>query len=113
MDGRDTFDGFELQQEPIFDDDVGRVAHIQPNLSPYDRNGPFGLDPKPSPLKFVDHDGMIRRLQQAGTKLGVNVESDIDGRLRQLVLGHLTLHVQDRYLKGTGLTQSRKAARKG
>lgn len=34
VDWSNAFDGFQLQQEPIFDDDVGLKTLVQPNLSP-------------------------------------------------------------------------------
>ena len=53
VDLSDFFDGFEFDDDSVFDDDIGSEAFLEGDVSVFDGDGDFSLDVEAVVLEFV------------------------------------------------------------
>ncbi|QEG20477.1 hypothetical protein MFFC18_03250 [Mariniblastus fucicola] len=88
MDGGDSFDGFEFNDELAIYDYVDSKANVKFDVVPDDWNRRFFFGRESAFSKLVNHDFLINRFKQSGAERGVDLESNIDDYFRELIFVH-------------------------
>lgn len=88
MDGSGRFNGFDLDDDFPFDNDVGPEGLIEVNVLVSNRERELSLQPQPSFTKLVCQHHLVDGLQKSRTKFSVHAECGIQDDFRYLVLSH-------------------------
>jgi hypothetical protein len=67
MDGEDGFDGFEFEQDGLFDDDVGLIGAFEAAILVDDRERDFAFEIQPCVVEFPAEALAVDGLEEAGT----------------------------------------------
>jgi hypothetical protein len=89
VDRRKSFEGFQLNQDFVGDDEVGTKALFEEEAFVADGNWDLALDVEAALSHFVSKDDFVNGLEEPGSKLLVNVECGVDDVAGELVfVGH-------------------------
>src|SRR5205823_4803643 len=83
MDRHQSLNGFQLQDESAFDDDIDPIPAIQPHRFVDHRQGYLTFKVYPSPTQLKTEAFLVRGLQQSGTKMAVNLDGEANNLVRQ------------------------------
>ena len=84
MDRVEAFDGFDLDDDARFHDQVDPVAAVEANVLVNHGNLPLAFEPDPSPPQFVGGTRLVRGLEQAGSEFAMHLDRRADDPLRQI-----------------------------
>jgi hypothetical protein len=86
VDRGEHLDGFDFDDDPVFDDQVGTESGIYADLLIDHRNRLLTDRAEAPPAQFVRQDCIVNGLQQARAERGMNAESGVDDLLGDGVL---------------------------
>jgi hypothetical protein len=88
MSGGKLHDGFDFDDDAVFDDEIGFESFVETQPPINDGNGHLSPHAQASALEFVSQDRFVDRLQQSGSECPVHLNPRRDHPFTNLILIH-------------------------
>jgi len=88
VDGAEGLDGFELDDDFVFDDQIGAKAFVEDNAIILDWNRNLTFDIQPHALQFAGKNDLVDSFQKARSEIPMNLKCGVHHKLGYFVSCH-------------------------